>query len=219
MQAHLKCSSGSARRDSGLGRGCLAQHLLHRLALCRRQIGYGLPQAMRTSLPFHYTESRLRKVRAGLQVLRCIQLSGMQAPLTTKRVQGAMADDSAQPGIERTARIVGETHLVDRQQHLLHHVVDTAGHDAVPACCRPYEREAVAQQGVIGCAITILSCGHPSRAPSLALSAGIVIRSRNGPRGAGITHWDVTAERARANKDYPGCDRASSPARHGLLSA
>jgi hypothetical protein len=84
---------------------------------------------------------------------RCMHFAPAMPARPAQAVDCTPLDDDPQPRVERTPRIVGRPRPMDRQQHLLHHVVGAVGWDALAAGEADYERHAIAQQRLVGDAV------------------------------------------------------------------
>ncbi len=67
--------------------------------------------------------------------------------LTASSAQGidrTALRDGAEPGRERPVRVIGVANAVNREQDILHDIVDTVLRHALPLCHRPEHGNAVA---------------------------------------------------------------------------
>src|SRR5262245_36154980 len=94
---------------------------------------------------------------------RRMHLAQFLSTNTAEEINRAPVGDYAQPRGERPTRVVGLPRAMNGQQHVLYHVVDVVSRDATTPCNRLDDRDAVAQQRLVGGAISSLRRCHPGR--------------------------------------------------------
>src|SRR5262245_21786580 len=94
---------------------------------------------------------------------RSMHLAKFLSANTAEEINRAPVGDYAQPRGERPTKVVGLPRAMNSQQHVLYHVVDVVGCDAATPCNGLDDRDAVAQQRLVGGAISSLRRCHPGR--------------------------------------------------------
>src|SRR5215510_6271920 len=94
---------------------------------------------------------------------RRMHLAQILSANTAEEINRAPVSDYAQPCGERPTGVVGLPRAMNSQQHVLYHVVDVVGCDATTPRNGLDDRNAVAQQRLVGGAIPSLRRCHPGR--------------------------------------------------------
>jgi hypothetical protein len=122
-------------------------------------------------------------------------------------VDGAPFDDDVQPRFEGPPGIVSRPRAVDRQQNVLHDVIDAVSRHALAASQADDERHAIAQQRLIGYPIPRLDSGHQCR------SAGV----RFGSRPCSTLHWRPDPPLNQHGIPSPGNGQSSTGTESGAI--
>lgn len=160
---------------------------MQRIALRLRQLGHRLAQ-----LAGGDALLALKAVGGGELVGRGdLHLAPAAAAVAAQPVHRAAFRDGSQPGTEGAGGVVGGADLVQRQQRVLHGVLGLGGVlDPAPAD-RADQRQALAQQRVIGARIAPLRRRHQRRPAQIAYVAAFLghpERTWDAEGGKGVTH-------------------------------